>query len=582
MDSHSAYAKHLQGSDMIIGLDVGGTHTDVVLVGENGLERQVKVLTDASALFQTVLTGLEKITENIPPGRITHAALSTTLTTNAIVQNKLPPAGMIVSGGPGIDPEAFRTSPHYFPVAGSIDHSGKEIEPIDKTHIETIAAKLQSEGIRHIGVVSKFSTRNPSHEIRIGEILSPYFERVFLGHRISGHLSFPRRIDTTFLNASIYPLHKKFFEAVKNSLKQKGISIPIYILKADGGTMDFDTSIDFPGQSILSGPSASVMGSVAFASADSETIAMDIGGTTTDMAVLINGTPLLSPLGVELGRYKTLIRGLNSYSIGLGGDSAVRLTGKVLTIGPDREGPAMAYGGPVPTPTDALFVLNRIQNGDRQRALLGIAPIAKSLGMPIEEAAYAIFDQTCKKILDSAREMVEQINRKPVYTIKELLTGYQVKPNHILVLGGPAPYFAERLQEISGYATDKIPAWSVANAIGTALSRTTCEVLVFADTQRGILLAPQESYNEAIRPDFTKADAMRIGFDLLKKKALNSGAGIEDLEMDVLEDLEFNMVRGFRLTGKNIRIRVQVKPGLIHGYKKITDQISAHAVDYAL
>jgi N-methylhydantoinase A len=405
---------------------------------------------------------------------------------------------------------------------------------------------------------------------------------VFLGHRISGHLSFPRRIDTTFLNASIYPLHKKFFEAVKNSLKQKGISIPIYILKADGGTMDFDTSIDFPGQSILSGPSASVMGSVAFASADSETIAMDIGGTTTDMAVLINGTPLLSPLGVELGRYKTLIRGLNSYSIGLGGDSAVRLTGKVLTIGPDREGPAMAYGGPVPTPTDALFVLNRIQNGDRQRALLGIAPIAKSLGMPIEEAAYAIFDQTCKKILDSAREMVEQINRKPVYTIKELLTGYQVKPNHILVLGGPAPYFAERLQEISGYATDKIPAWSVANAIGTALSRTTCEVLVFADTQRGILLAPQESYNEAIRPDFTKADAMRIGFDLLKKKALNSGAGIEDLEMDVLEDLEFNMVRGFRLTGKNIRIRVQVKPGLIHGYKKITDQISAHAVDYAL
>ncbi len=567
---------------MIIGLDVGGTHTDVVLVGENGLERQVKVLTDASALFQTVLTGLEKITENIPPGRITHAALSTTLTTNAIVQNKLPPAGMIVSGGPGIDPEAFRTSPHYFPVAGSIDHSGKEIEPIDKTHIETIAAKLQSEGIRHIGVVSKFSTRNPSHEIRIGEILSPYFERVFLGHRISGHLSFPRRIDTTFLNASIYPLHKKFFEAVKNSLKQKGISIPIYILKADGGTMDFDTSIDFPGQSILSGPSASVMGSVAFASADSETIAMDIGGTTTDMAVLINGTPLLSPLGVELGRYKTLIRGLNSYSIGLGGDSAVRLTGKVLTIGPDREGPAMAYGGPVPTPTDALFVLNRIQNGDRQRALLGIAPIAKSLGMPIEEAAYAIFDQTCKKILDSAREMVEQINRKPVYTIKELLTGYQVKPNHILVLGGPAPYFAERLQEISGYATDKIPAWSVANAIGTALSRTTCEVLVFADTQRGILLAPQESYNEAIRPDFTKADAMRIGFDLLKKKALNSGAGIEDLEMDVLEDLEFNMVRGFRLTGKNIRIRVQVKPGLIHGYKKITDQISAHAVDYAL
>ncbi len=564
---------------MIIGLDVGGTHTDVVLVGENGLERQVKVLTDTSALFQTVLTGLEKITENIPPGRITHAALSTTLSTNAIVQNKLPPAGMIVSGGPGIDPEAFRTGPYYFPVSGSIDHSGKEIQPVDAGEIEAIAAKLQSDGIRHVGVVSKFSTRNPAHEVRIGEILAPHFDRVFLGHRISGHLSFPRRIDTTFLNTSIYPLHKKFFEAVKESLKQKGITIPIYILKADGGTMDFDTSIDFPGQSILSGPSASVMGSVAFAPENAETIAMDIGGTTTDMAVLINGTPLLSPLGVELGRYKTLIRGLNSYSIGIGGDSAVRINGRVLTIGPDREGPAMAFGGPVPTPTDALFVLNRMQNGDRQRAVQGIEPIAKALGLSVEEAANTIFDQACREILASAREMINQINRKPVYTIKELLEGYQVKPSHILVLGGPAPYFTRRLEELSGYATEKVPAWSVANAIGTALSRTTCEVLLFADTQRGILLAPAESHQESIRSDFTKKDALRIGFGLLKKKAVDSGASPNDLEMDVLEELEFNMVRGFRLTGKNIRVRLQVKPGLICGYKKIISQICDQSVN---
>ena len=144
---------------MIIGLDVGGTHTDVVLVGENGLERQVKVLTDTTALFKTVLTGLEKITEGIDPKKITHAVLSTTLTTNAIVQNKLPPAAMIVSSGPGINPEAFSTGKNYFMVSGSIDHSGREIQPINKGEIESIASKLKAEGIAHVGIVSKFSTR---------------------------------------------------------------------------------------------------------------------------------------------------------------------------------------------------------------------------------------------------------------------------------------------------------------------------------------------------------------------------------------------------------------------------------------
>jgi len=562
---------------MIIGLDVGGTHTDIVLVGENGLERKIKVPTDTSALFQTVLTGIEKITENIPSEKIKHAVLSTTLTTNAIVRNKLSPAGMIVSAGPGIDPEVFRTNEHYFNVSGTIDHSGKEIKPIDQNQIEEIARHLKSEGIRHMGVVGKFSTRNPDHELKIEKILAPYFDKIFLGHRISGHLNFPRRIATTFLNASVYPIHKEFFEAVKSTLKLKGISIPIYILKADGGTMHFDTSIDFPGQSVLSGPSASVMGSVAFALENNETIVMDIGGTTTDMAVLINQVPLLSPLGIEIGKYKTLIRALNSYSIGMGGDSLVRMEGDSLKIGPDRIGPAMAYGGPAPTPTDALFVLGKTNDvdGDKNKSINGLTPIAEKLGITVEEAAFEIFDLACQDILTAAREMIERINRKPVYTIKELLSGYQLKPRHIMVLGGPASYFAEHMAQISEFTVQTVPQWSVANAIGTALSRTTCEVTLFADTQKGIAIAPGESFSKPVKSNFTKKDALELGFELLRQKALQTGADIDDLDLDILEELEFNMVRGFRLTGKNIRIKLQVKPGLIHKYKMITDKIAA-------
>lgn len=570
-------AHNQQGNTMIIGLDVGGTHTDIVLVGENGLERKIKVPTDTKALFQTVLTGIEKITENIPAEKIKHAVLSTTLTTNAIVRNKLSPAAMIVSAGPGINPEVYRTGDHYYKVSGTIDHSGREIAPVNLQQIQELAGRLNAAGIRHVGIVGKFSARNPDHEIQIEKMLAPVFDKIFLGHRISGHLNFPRRIATTFLNASVYPIHKEFFEAVKSTLKQKGISIPIYILKADGGTMNFDASIDYPGQSVLSGPSASVMGSVAFAPDDCETIVMDIGGTTTDMAVLINQVPLLSPSGIEIGKYKTLIRALNSYSIGIGGDSVVRMENGSLKVGPDRLGPAMAYGGPVPTPTDALFVLGKTDDpaGDKNRSTEGLTPIAKQLGISLKEAAFEIFDLACQDILTAAREMIERINSKPVYTIKEVLTGYKLKPRHVMVLGGPAVYFAEHMEQISEFTVRPVPQCSVANAIGTALSRTTCEVTLFVDTQKGIALAPGESFSQPVNSNFNRKDALEMGYELLRQKALQTGANIDDLDLDVLEDLEFNMVRGFRLTGKNIRIKLQIKPGLIHQYKMITDKIAA-------
>jgi len=560
---------------MIIGLDVGGTHTDVVLLGDNGIERQVKVLTDTSDLFTTVLTGLEKITKDIAPGDITHAVLSTTLTTNAIAQGKLEPSGMIVAGGPGVNPEAFRTSEHYFPVAGSIDHSGKEIEPLDKQEIQKIADQLLSAGIRHVGVVSKFSPRNPAHELEIYDLLKNSFEKIFLGHLVSGNLSFPRRIATTFLNASVYPVHKTFFEAVKKSLKQKGITIPIQILKADGGTMGFGNSIDFPGQTILSGPSASVMGSLAFAPADKEALGLDIGGTTTDMAILINRTPLLAPNGIELGPYKTLIRALSTHSVGIGGDSTVTVVDGRLKIGPQRSGPAMAYGGADPTPTDALFVLGKAKNGDKQQSIKGIQSIADELGVSVKTSANDIFDLSCREIIRHAQEMIDHINSKPVYTVHEALEDYRIKPTHIMILGGPAPFFAERINELSDYHVEKIPEWQVANAIGTALSRTTCEITLFADTQKGTAAAPKEKFSEPVRHNFTLKDTIAMAHDLLKRKAERIGADIKNLETELLEKLEFNMVRDFRLCGKHIRIKLQIRPGLIHNSEAITKQLSA-------
>ncbi|MGA7877369.1 MAG: hydantoinase/oxoprolinase family protein [Desulfoferrobacter sp.] len=558
---------------MIIGLDVGGTHTDVVLIGQDCILRQVKVPTDPQNLLDCVWTGLEEVTKDVPPQDIRRAVLSTTLTTNAIAEKKLIPTGMIVCSGPGVDPECFRTNDHYYHVSGSIDHRGREVQPIDRMEIEAIASKMRSEGIRQVGVVGKFSVRNPGHEIEIREILSDSFDHVLLGHRLSGNLNFPRRIATTYLNAAVYPLHKRFFDAVKDSLKKKGLFVPIYILKADGGTMSLEASLDSPGQTILSGPAASVMGSLPFAAEDEETLVLDIGGTTTDMAILLRQVPLLDPVGIELGGFKTLIRALRTKSVPVGGDSVVRLLGERITIGPDRQGPAMAYGGPAPTPTDALFVLGKTSDGDVEAARRGLQGLAEKLDVGVEEMAARIFDEACFNILNEAAKMISDINSKPVYTVHELLEGYQVQPKEILVLGGPAPHFAFRLSRLTDFEVHVVPQWQVANAVGAALARNTCEVTVFADTERGIVIAPEENFSESVKRDYSKEAALELAFELLRKKFLAEGAGEGEMEMEILEELQFNMVRGFHTIGKNIRIKVQVKPGLIPEYKDIAQTL---------
>ena len=560
---------------MIIGLDVGGTHTDVVLLDSVGLRQEAKVATDSSDLFRSVRKGLEAVTEGIEPGQIRRIVLSTTLTTNAVIQNKIPPVGMIVCAGPGIDPESFRTNAHYICITGSIDHRGREIEPIRPEEIEAAGAAFRQNGIRHIGVVGKFSVRNPAHEIRIGELLADSFEKIFLGHRVSGSLNFGRRIATTYLNAAVFPIHKDFYEAVRRSLSAKGLVMPLRLLKADGGNMQLEASVDFPAQTILSGPAASVMGAVAMAAGDEDALVMDIGGTSTDMAVLIGRAPVLDPHGISIGPYKTLIRSLETRSIGMGGDSAVRLENGRLTIGPDREGPALIFGGRVPTPTDALAVLGEFEHDQQGRARAGLQPLAAALGVSVASLAAQVLETACRAMLSAAEGLTAHINGKPVYTLHEFKEGYQVRPQSLLVLGGPAPHFARHLQRLTPMTVRVVPRWQVANAIGAALARTTCEVALFADTEQKRVGAPEENFSLPISGAYGLQAAMQQAFDLLRVKAIERGANPEYLEMELVDSQQFNMVRGFQTTGKNLRVRVQVKPGLIHGYETLLKNLAA-------
>ncbi len=555
---------------MIIGIDVGGTHTDAVLLSSNGIEKKVKVPTDSNDLFSTILSGFNSLLESTDPKKIQRVVLSTTLTTNAIVQKEMKPVGMIVSAGPGIDPQSFKTGEHYYCVSGSINHRGREKAPVNEMEIKDVGRKLKKAGIKSIGVVSKFSVRNPSHEILIRRILNRDFKQIFLGHHVSGNLNFPRRIATTHLNTAVFSLHKSFFEAVKHSLEEKGLIVPIQILKADGGTMSLETSMAFPGQTVLSGPAASIMGAIPYAPKKQDTIVLDIGGTTTDIAILVNKVPLLEPVGIRRGEYKSLIRSLRTESIGIGGDSVIRTENGKLKIGPDRKGPAMAFGGPAPTPTDALTVLGLIKDGDKPAAVQGIHPIAEQLGLSDKEAADKIFQTCCSVILKKTFEMIDHINSRPVYTVHEFLEGYKISPGKIVLLGGAAPYFAKKIEKLYHIKTDVVPEPSVANAIGAALARTTCEISLNADTEQGIVTVHEEDFAEPISKSFSKEDLIDTAFTLLKEKAINSGADPNNIdETEIVELQSFNIVRNFSPRGKIFRAKVQIKPGLIKGYEKL-------------
>ena len=554
---------------MILGIDVGGTHTDAVLLENFQVRKKTKVPTNQLRLVSSLIGVMDEILRDEDPAAIERVVFSTTLSTNAIVQGKTDRVGMIVASGPGLAPEALQISEDTRFVSGYVSNRGIEVAPIKKGEVEAAASDLKASGIAHLGIVGKFSTRNPAHENEIGELVGNGFGHVSFGHRLSGNLNFRRRIATAFLNASVFDLYQRFVEEILEFASRAGIAAPIYILKADGGTFEIRRSAEQPVQTILSGPAASVMGILSLADCSgADGVILDMGGTTTDIALLAGGVPLLEPLGVTIEGHRTLIRGLKTRSIGLGGDSRVRVDGGKLVIGPRREGPAAAFGGPWPTPTDAMIVLGLAQIGDAAKAETAVSETAGKLNLTVTQAARAIFEKTCGDIAAAVGTMVEEVNNKPVYTIHELLEGRKLSPSRLFIVGGPAAAVACRLGEMLGCEAVIPRDAEVANAFGAALARTTAEITILAETERGSLTIAEEGLQMKIPAHFTRRDILRIGMEKLRERAIRLGARESDIETEIVEDQEFNMVRGFHTTGKNIRLKVQVKPGVIAGAGK--------------
>lgn len=563
---------------IILGLDCGGTNTDAALLNVQSDEAAVitsaKTPTDSQDLPQSIKTVLEKIKSDAPEEfkKISRITLGTTLEINAIVEKKADKVGLALTAGSGIDPVHFGIGDYVYIVPGGLDHRGVETNRLYLDELPDIVSKWVSEDIKAFACAGKFSPRNPAHEDKISSVISKYSSLpVTRGHNLSGQLNFPRRIATAYYNAAVNRIHKNFLDSMEKAFKQMGLISQYRLLKADGGAIPFSFSKNHPVQSILSGPAASVMGALALG-VDSNgcSLLLDIGGTTTDIALFVNGSPVIDRNGMILEGRHTLVKSLASISIGIGGDSYIHQQkdkNKEFTAGPERFGPAMAFGGSQPSLMDALNVLNPENTaGTFAQSKKGLIDLAQNLNLntddgSIQNIARQTVNNALKKIAQAAYALVENINSKPVYTLAALKAAKEARPNKIYLVGGPAPYIKDYLSSALGLPVELINHANVANAIGAAVTLPTASLEIYADTSKGVLTAPAINYEEKISHSYDLKQAKQKATTLLRNMLQKEG--IDNVELEILEESSLATLDDYGYGSKDMRVVCQIKPGII-------------------
>lgn len=548
---------------MIIGIDVGGTHTDAVLIKEGSLISKTKTLTDKENLTKTISRSLESLMEGISLSSIKRINLSTTITTNSIIEKSFERTALAIIPGPGCNPGNYVIDEDSFILKGATDHRGGITEKNNPKEIEEMKLQIRQREIKTMAVVSKFSTRNSSMEEAIVSQCRELCDFITPGNRTSGALNFPRRINTAYYNSAVWRPFNAFADSMVSNIKAMGLDCEVNVLKADGGTIPLEYSRKRPVESILSGPSASIMGSLALnESNNSKTncIILDIGGTTTDISLFVGGVPLLERGGATIGGKLTSVRALMSRSIGLGGDSFVREEKGELIIGPERKGPPLCMGGKELTVIDAFAALGEFKEGETEKSIQGISIIAESLGKTKEEAASLIVQKACKKIHSGIEGTLKEINSRPLYTVHEVIENSIIEPEEIMVIGAPALLFKKHL-------STKIPVsvpehFAVANAIGTALSKTTMECNLFADSSQSKMKIPELAVEEKIDSRYRIEDGERDIIKYFTEHLRSEGVQVEEKDIVITDKSSFKMVAGYYSSGYDLRLKCQIRPGL--------------------
>ncbi len=324
-----------------LGIDTGGTFTDAVLVDDN--KQIVNAEKSLTTRFDLSL-GIGDVIDKLPAAalaRVSMVSLSTTLTTNSVVEDLGAPVCVLL---PGYSAEQVRQSglleilPAQLVVTlqGGFDAVGREHKPLDEGCAREAIEKLKGQ-VSAFAISSMFGTRNSSHENRLKQLVTELSHLpVICGHELASSLGAPRRALTAALNARMVPPIKELITSVQKILKRHAIDAPLMLVKGDGSLASLENAIEKPIGTVLSGPAASVIGACRLSGLDNAIVA-DMGGTTTDIAIVSNGQPELCDDGARIGDWQPMVEAVRVNSIGLGGDSELRFGGhKGLSVGPRR------------------------------------------------------------------------------------------------------------------------------------------------------------------------------------------------------------------------------------------------------
>ncbi|KKG13663.1 hydantoinase [Methanosarcina sp. 2.H.T.1A.6] len=316
-----------------LGIDTGGTYTDAAIMDmSNGT---VIESNKALTTYPDLIRGIKNSIEGLNPDdlkRIKFVSVSTTLATNTTLEGKGYPAGLILIGH--TIPKKLASN-YVISIGGGHDSDGNEIAPLEDLETVKEFVRQIKNKVAAFAVSGYFGVRNPEHELRVKELIQEITDMpVVCGHELSMSLGAYERAVTALLNAELIPVSKQFIKSVQAVMEEKEIKATLMMMKCDGSLVRIEEALQKPVESIFSGPAASLVGAAHLTGLDT-CVTVDVGGTSTDIAMISGGIPEISDTGAKVGGWKTMVKAIRMDTSALGGDSLVWIKRKTY-LGPTR------------------------------------------------------------------------------------------------------------------------------------------------------------------------------------------------------------------------------------------------------
>ena len=359
-DTYSEDDEKVSAARYGLGIDTGGTFTDAVIIDldDNSVVAKRKSRTTHDDLSIGLYKSVDAVfsSTDIRPSDISLVGISTTLATNSILEGNGGDVGLILIGWNPMKPVSFGEKRQVI-VKGGCDSNGRPIAAMSKEEITQAILDMAGD-VDAFAISGLFANMNPSQEKKVKELAQKLTGLpTVAGHELSAVLGIDMRAETAVLNARLIPVVSKFFNDVERTFQEKGITAPIMVYKGDGSVMTIEQARQYPVETILSGPAASSMGGRVLSGLD-DCVIVDIGGTSTDIAIMEDGYPQIQFEGASVGEWRTRVKAVDMYTVALGGDSRIRLEDSQFIIGPERVTPLCVLAEKVPE------VVGRIMHTD--------------------------------------------------------------------------------------------------------------------------------------------------------------------------------------------------------------------------